>query len=77
MPPEHVRRLVAQLHDISTSAVVHAELSGAQHSFDLFHSIRFEILIDGMEAFAAWTRSHARTRNGSGAEWKRRPHDHR
>jgi hypothetical protein len=26
---------------------------GAQHSFDLFYSIRFERLIDGIEAFAA------------------------
>jgi hypothetical protein len=36
---------------------VYAELPGAQHSFDLFHSIRFETLIDGIEAFAAWVRS--------------------
>jgi hypothetical protein len=32
------------------------------HNFDLFHSIRFEILVDGIEAFAAWVRSRpART----------------
>ena len=36
---------------------MYAELPGAQHSFDLFHSIRFETLIDGIEAFAAWVRS--------------------
>jgi hypothetical protein len=36
---------------------VYAELTGAQHSFDLFHSLRFEAVIDAIEAFAAWVRS--------------------
>jgi hypothetical protein len=27
------------------------------HNFDLFHSIRFEILIGGIVAFTAWVRS--------------------
>jgi hypothetical protein len=36
---------------------VYAELPKGPHNFDLFHSIRFEILIDGIEAFAAWVRS--------------------
>jgi hypothetical protein len=30
---------------------------GYSTRFDLFHSIRFETLIDGIEAFAAWVRS--------------------
>ena len=33
---------------------------GAQHSFDLFHSVRFETVIDAIEAFAAWIRSSPR-----------------
>ena len=37
--------------------VVYAELPGAQHTFDLFHSLRFESVVDGIEAFAAWVRS--------------------
>jgi hypothetical protein len=32
-------------------------LPGAQHGFDLFGSIRFEKVVDGVEAFAAWVRS--------------------
>ena len=32
--------------------VVYVELPGAQHSFDLFCSIRFEAVIGGIEAFA-------------------------
>ena len=36
------------------SPVVYAELPGAQHSFDLFGSVRFEEVVDAVEAFAAW-----------------------
>jgi hypothetical protein len=30
------------------------QLPGAGHLFDLFHSPRFEAVIDGIRAFAAW-----------------------
>ena len=50
--PEHARLLVARLRATSTNPVVYAELPGAQHSFDMFRSIRFEILIDGIRTFA-------------------------
>jgi hypothetical protein len=33
--------------------VVYAELPGAQHGFDLIHSIRFETVVDGIKAFTA------------------------
>ena len=64
VPATQARELANRLRDISTSPVVYAELPGAQHSFDLFHSIRFETLIDGIEAFAAWVRSQEPTRRG-------------
>ena len=38
---------------VSSGPVVYAELPGAQHTFDLFHSIRFELVVDAIEAFAA------------------------
>lgn len=59
VPPEHAREFVERLRGVSANPVVYVELPGAQHSFDLFHSIRFETLIDGIEAFAASVRSHA------------------
>lgn len=59
VPVEQARALAGRLRDVSTRPVVYAELPGAQHSFDLFHSIRFEILIDGIGSFAAWVRSQA------------------
>jgi acetyl esterase/lipase len=54
---EDARRFVTELRGVSTQPVVYAELPGAQHSFDLFHSIRFETVVDAVEAFTAWVRS--------------------
>jgi acetyl esterase/lipase len=57
VPVDQARALAKVLREVSTSPVVYAELPGGPHNFDLFHSIRFEILVDGIEAFAAWVRS--------------------
>jgi acetyl esterase/lipase len=46
---------------VSSNPVVYAELPGGQHAFDLFHSPRFEAVVDGIEAFAAWVRSREST----------------
>ncbi|WP_207910255.1 alpha/beta hydrolase [Anseongella ginsenosidimutans] len=54
---EDARNFARKLQLASSSPVVYAELPGAQHTFDLFHSLRFEAVIDGIEAFAAWVRS--------------------
>lgn len=56
-PVEGARVLVERLQAVSSHPVVYAELPGAQHSFDLFHSIRFEAVVDAVEAFAAWVRT--------------------
>ncbi|WP_239770594.1 alpha/beta hydrolase [Streptomyces sp. CL12-4] len=57
---ENPQALVTALRSVSTSPVVYAELPGGHHAFDLFHSFRFEALIDGIEDFAAWVRSRNR-----------------
>ena len=57
VPVEQARAFADSLAEVSTSPVVYVELPGGPHNFDLFHSIRFEILIDGIEAFTAWVRS--------------------
>ncbi|RKN47797.1 alpha/beta hydrolase [Micromonospora endolithica] len=60
---EGVRDFVDRVRDVSANPVVYAELRGGQHSFDLFHSLRFDAVVDGVEAFAAWvlaTRSRPR-----------------
>ena len=60
--PEHTRELVERLQTDATNAVVYIELPGGQHSFDLVHSIRYETLIDGIEAFAEAVGSASRDR---------------
>jgi acetyl esterase/lipase len=52
------RAFVKTLRSRSTQPVVYAELPGGQHSFDLFHSLRFEAVVDAVEAFTAWVLSH-------------------
>ena len=59
-PPDGARALVEHLRTVSSNPILYAELPGAQHSFDLFHSVRFETVIDAIEAFAAWVRSQHR-----------------
>ncbi|MCX5410256.1 alpha/beta hydrolase [Streptomyces sp. NBC_00335] len=54
---ENPKALVTALRSVSTSPVVYVELPGGHHAFDLFHSFRFEALIDGIEEFAAWVRA--------------------
>jgi acetyl esterase/lipase len=54
---EDARRFVERLQSASSRPVVYVELPGAQHTFDRFHSIRFDMVVDGIETFAAWVRS--------------------
>ena len=58
-PVEVARRFAGTLAGVSASPVVYAELPGAQHAFDLFASLRFEQVVDAVEAFTAWVRSAA------------------
>lgn len=51
-------RFVAQMPSGSNSPVVYFQLPGAQHSFDFFHSLRFDQVVDGIDAFAAWVRAN-------------------
>jgi acetyl esterase/lipase len=55
---DDARRFVADLRGVSTRPVVYAELPGAHHTFDVFHSIRLESVIAGIEAFAAAIRNY-------------------
>ena len=56
-PVEAVRHFADALSSVSANPVVYAELPGAQHAFDLFHSLRYEMVVDAVEAFTAWVRS--------------------
>jgi acetyl esterase/lipase len=57
VPVEDARAFVRRLRSVSASPVVYTELPGGQHTFDLFESLRFASVVDGIEAFAARVRS--------------------
>jgi acetyl esterase/lipase len=45
------RELSRHLRAASSEPVVYAELPNAQHGFDLFRSLRFEAVLDGLQSF--------------------------
>ena len=57
---DDARRFAEHLGAVSAQPVVYAELAGGQHCFDLFHSVRFEAVVDGIEAFTALSPGHGR-----------------
>jgi acetyl esterase/lipase len=57
VPVQGARALVAHLRRGSRQPVVYAELPGAQHGFGLLRSVRFEAVVDGVEAFLSRVRS--------------------
>jgi acetyl esterase/lipase len=50
-PAANARAFAESLAAVSTNAVHYLELPYGEHSFDLFHSPRFEAVIDAVEAF--------------------------
>ncbi|MCL4683135.1 alpha/beta hydrolase [Myxococcota bacterium] len=60
VPPEEARVFVAALRERSRSPVVYAEIPGAQHAFELFPSIRSQLVRGGIERFLGYVRNQAR-----------------
>jgi acetyl esterase/lipase len=54
VPAQAAREFADRLGAESANPVVCAELHGGPHAFDLFHSLRFEAVVDAIERFAAW-----------------------
>ena len=54
VPVAEARAFVERLRAVSRQPVVYAELPGAQHAFDVFHSIRSAHSIRGVERFLRW-----------------------
>lgn len=64
---EGARHFADRLRRAANNTVVYAELPGGQHSFDVFHSARYEAVVDGAEAFTAWILAGApQPRNATG-----------
>ncbi len=57
---EEADRFVGLLRETSRSAVAHAELPGAQHAFEVFHSPRSAHAVRAATAFLEWVHAGAR-----------------
>lgn len=55
VPHQQARAFADRLRAVSTQPVVYAELPGAQHSFDVFPSLRFHAVTDAIVRFAQLT----------------------
>jgi acetyl esterase/lipase len=67
IPVQMARLFAERLRTTSSNPVAYAELPGGQHGFDRFHSPRFDSVVNGIEAFAAWVRSREMTRRHADA----------
>ena len=52
---EEARNFVASLQAQSKQKVAYAELPGAQHAFDMFHSVRTDHTVNGVADFLEWS----------------------
>jgi acetyl esterase/lipase len=55
VPVREAREFVERLRGASENPVAYAEISGAQHAFDIFPSIRSAHVVRGVERFLEWT----------------------
>lgn len=53
-PVEEARLFAERLREVSDAPVVYVELAGAQHAFEMFHSIRALHTASAVDAFLAW-----------------------
>jgi acetyl esterase/lipase len=51
---EEARKFVASLREVSTQTVAYAELPGAQHAFEVFHSVRTDHTVNAVTDFLEW-----------------------
>ena len=54
MAVDQARMFVAELRRTSEKSVVYAELPGAQHAFDVFHSIRSAHAVRAVDRYLTW-----------------------
>jgi acetyl esterase/lipase len=63
-PVEEARRFVDMLKKTGDAPVVYAEIPNAQHAFEIFKSLRCQMVVDGIERYLAYVYSdYLRTRS--------------
>jgi acetyl esterase/lipase len=53
VPIAEARAFAARLREVSTGPTVFLELPGAQHAFEIFHSVRSEKVVRAVHRFLA------------------------
>jgi acetyl esterase/lipase len=61
---EDARYFVQALREVSANPVVYAELQGAQHAFEIFHSMRCDYAVTAVAQFLEWCHSEWRAERG-------------
>lgn len=64
-PVEEARHFASLLRDASDAPVSYAEIPGAQHAFEVFHSLRTRSTVEGVSRFLAWAHARHRERTAS------------
>jgi dipeptidyl aminopeptidase/acylaminoacyl peptidase len=54
---DEARELVRELRAVARTPVVYAEVPGAQHAFDTFHSVRADATVNAIGRFLAFVYS--------------------
>ncbi len=68
------RQFVDRLREVAPDVpVAYAELPGAQHTFDLYHSLRFQSVIEGIDAFTVCLTPSTRASNVSALSTEKKP----
>ena len=67
-PVEEARRFVDVLRNTGSAPVVYAEIPNAQHAFEIFKSLRCQLVVDGIERYLAYVYSdYLRSRQERGS----------
>ncbi|MBW2698973.1 MAG: alpha/beta hydrolase [Deltaproteobacteria bacterium] len=64
---EEARHFAQALQQISKQPVAYAEIPGAQHAFEIFHSLRTSVVVQAVDRFLAWNYSRYRESGRGGA----------
>jgi acetyl esterase/lipase len=72
---EEARHFAWSLRALSAEPVVYAELPGAQHAFEVFHSERTSATVQAVDRFLAWNYSRYRAETSAGRDRSVSPSD--
>lgn len=68
-PVDEARNFVKVLREISHAPVVYAEIPGAQHAFEVFHSLRTRHVVEAVDRFLGFVYSHSLEEHPGSEAW--------